>query len=70
MRWTPLLAAPAAVIIAVPAPTERAQRQMFPGASFSPAPVQLSDADRSTQAPWPARFGATAWVPSPLAAVA
>ncbi len=52
MRWTPFLAAPAAVIITVPAhatvyfTTEQAQRQMFPGACFSPAPVQLSDADR------------------------
>jgi hypothetical protein len=52
MRWTPLLAAPAAVIITVPAQatvyftTEQAQREMFPGATFSPAPVQLSDAER------------------------
>ncbi|SKA25202.1 FMN-binding domain-containing protein [Enhydrobacter aerosaccus] len=48
----PLLAAPAAVIITVPAhatiyfTTEQAQQKMFPGASFSPAPAQLSDADR------------------------
>ena len=54
MRWTPLLAAPAAVIITVPAQaavyftTERAQQKMFPGATFTKVPVQLSDAERRT----------------------
>ena len=54
MRWTPLLAAPAAVIVTVPAhaavyfTTEQAQQKMFPGATFTHVPVQLSDADRRT----------------------
>jgi hypothetical protein len=54
MRWMPLLAAPAAVIITVPAgatiyfTTEQAQLAMFPGASFSQVQFQLSDAQRET----------------------
>lgn len=54
MRWTPFLAAPAAVIITVPAhaavyfSAEQAQQAMFPGATLSQFPVQLSDAQRRT----------------------
>lgn len=52
MRWMPLLAATAAVIITVPAQatvyftTEQAQQKMFPGATFAKVPVRLSDTDR------------------------
>lgn len=52
MRWIPLLAAPAAIVITVPAEatiyltTEQAQQALFPGASFTAAPVQLSDSQR------------------------
>jgi Na+-translocating ferredoxin:NAD+ oxidoreductase RnfG subunit len=44
MRWTPILAIPAAVMITVPAKatvylsTEQAQRAIFPGASFTAVP--------------------------------
>jgi len=44
MRWTPLLAAPAAIMITMPAmatvylSTEQAQRAIFPGASFTSLP--------------------------------
>jgi hypothetical protein len=54
MRWIPALAAPAALIVTVPAgatvyfTTEQAQQAMFPGASFSLVPLQLSDAQRRT----------------------
>jgi hypothetical protein len=54
MRWLRLVAAPAAVIITVPAHAEvyfttaQAQQKMFPGASFSRVQVQLSDAQRET----------------------
>lgn len=50
----PLFAAPAAVIVTVPAgakvyfTTEQAQQAMFPGATFSPVPLTLSDAQRGT----------------------
>lgn len=43
MRWTPFLAAPAAVLVTAPAKatvyfsTEQAQRAIFPGASFTSA---------------------------------
>ena len=43
MRWTPLGAAPAAILLTVPAhatvylTTEQAQHAIFPGASFTPA---------------------------------
>ena len=43
MRWTPVLAVPAAVVVTVPAKatvyftTEQAQRAIFPGASFTSA---------------------------------
>jgi len=53
MRWLPLLA-PTAVIVTVPAAatvyfsTEQAQQAMFPGATFSLVPLQLSDAQRRT----------------------
>jgi Na+-translocating ferredoxin:NAD+ oxidoreductase RnfG subunit len=52
MRWLPVFAAPAALVVAVPAQatvyftTEQAQQAMFPGASFSLVPLQLSDAQR------------------------
>lgn len=52
MRWSPLLAAPAAVIVTVPAAAtvyftdEQAKLALFPGASFAPVPLHLSDADR------------------------
>jgi len=53
MRWTPLLAAPAAVIVSVPGhatvyfTTEQAQQALFPGAAMTQTPVQLSDAQRA-----------------------
>jgi hypothetical protein len=53
MRWTPLFAGPAALIISVPGhatvyfTTEQVQQALFPGASFTPAPVQLTPAQRS-----------------------
>jgi hypothetical protein len=53
MRWTPLLAAPAAVIVTVPAQATvyltagQAEQAMFPGATFSPVPITLSDAERA-----------------------
>jgi uncharacterized protein with FMN-binding domain len=52
MRWISALAAPAAVIVTVPAgatvyfTTEQAQQAMFPGASFVHVPLQLSDQQR------------------------
>jgi hypothetical protein len=52
MRWISVLAAPAAVIVAVPGAatvyftTEQAQQAMFPGASFVRVPLQLSDQQR------------------------
>jgi Na+-translocating ferredoxin:NAD+ oxidoreductase RnfG subunit len=54
MRWHPVLALPAALMITVPAEatvyftTEQAQQAMFPGASFALLPLQLSDAMRRT----------------------
>ncbi len=54
MRWTPLLVAPAAIVVTVPAhatvyfTTEQAQQELFPGATLTPAPVQLGDAERRT----------------------
>lgn len=42
MRWTPIVAAPAALVITVPAQAtaylsiEQAQKALFPGASFTP----------------------------------
>jgi hypothetical protein len=44
MRWTPVLAAPAALIVTAPGhatvymSTEQAQKTIFPGATFSPGP--------------------------------
>jgi hypothetical protein len=52
MRWTPFLLAPAAIVTLTPAhatvylSVEQAQQAMFPGRSFSKAPVQLSAAQR------------------------
>jgi hypothetical protein len=54
MRWRSALAAPVALIVTVPADatvyftTEQAQQAMFPGATFSLVPLQLSDAQRRT----------------------
>jgi hypothetical protein len=52
MRWTPLLAVPAALVQTVPAAAtvyltdEQAQQAMFPGGVFTPAPLRLSDDQR------------------------
>lgn len=48
MRWTPLVAVPAALVITVPAKatvyltTEQAQRAIFPGAAFTSVPGQTN----------------------------
>jgi Na+-translocating ferredoxin:NAD+ oxidoreductase RnfG subunit len=54
MRWIPALAAPAALVVTVPAQatvyftTEQVQQAMFPGASFVAVPLRLTDQQRQT----------------------